>query len=77
MSHQPLPSLSSWDVCRALSAGRFSVTRTHGSHLILSDGVRTVTVAHPQKDVHEQTLWLILRQSGLSKVEFGKLLRRK
>lgn len=74
---QKLPRLSGKDVIKALSQIGFLAVRQKGSHVILKrqtvEGTRT-TVVPLHKEVDRGTLLEIIRQTGLKKEEFLKLL---
>lgn len=70
-----LPSVSSREVCEALNRGGYTVSRTRGSHIIMRRGERRVSVPWGRRDVHPELLHLVLRDAGISKTEFGELLK--
>ena len=74
---QKLPRLSGKDVLKVLSKAGFVAVRQKGSHVILKkqipEGTRT-TVVPLHKEVDRGTLLEIIRQAGLKKEEFLKLL---
>ena len=74
---QKLPRLSGKEVIKILSKIRFLAVRQKGSHVILKkqtdEGTRT-TVVPLHKEVDRGTLLEIIRQVGLKKEEFLKLL---
>lgn len=72
-----LPHLSGKEVIKALSSAGFKAIRQKGSHVILvkydENGRRTTVVPnHPEIDIG--TLIEIIRQAGLKREEFLKLL---
>ena len=74
---QKLPRLSGKDVIKVLSKAGFLAVRQKGSHVILKkqtvEGTKT-TVVPLHKEVDRGTLLEIIRQTGLKKEEFLKLL---
>ena len=74
---QKLPRLSGKEVLKALSKSGFAAVRQKGSHVILKkqtvEGART-TVVPLHKEIDRGTLLEIIRQAGLKKDEFLKLL---
>lgn len=74
---QKLPRLSGKKVIKILSKIDFVPVRQKGSHVILkkstSEGVK-VTVVPIHKEIDTGTLLEIIRQCGLKKEEFMKLV---
>ncbi len=74
---QKLPRLSGKKVVKALSKIGFIAARQKGSHVIMKkqidSGVKT-TVVTLHKEVDRGTLLEIIRQAGLKKEEFLKLI---
>lgn len=72
-----LPILSGRDVIKALSKQGFKVARQKGSHIILikesKDGKKGVVVPN-HKEIDKGTLLEIIRQSGMTKEDFLKLV---
>ena len=72
-----LPRLSGKEIIKALSKAGFQQVRQRGSHVILvkemTDGKRS-TVVPLHKEVDKGTLLEIMRQTGLKRDEFIKLL---
>jgi predicted RNA binding protein YcfA (HicA-like mRNA interferase family) len=72
-----LPRLSGKEVIKALSKVGFQPVRQKGSHIIMvketPDGKRS-TVVPLHKEVDKGTLLEIIRQTGLKRDEFIKLL---
>lgn len=66
--------MSGKDVCTILQRHGFSEVRRRGSHIVMqrvSDDGGTTTVPVPDhKEVKKGTLRSIIRQSGVSRVEF-------
>jgi predicted RNA binding protein YcfA (HicA-like mRNA interferase family) len=73
-----LPRLSGKEVIKVLSKEGFLVVRQKGSHVILikkSQEGRKHTVVPLHKEIDKGTLLQIIRQAGLSKDEFVKLIK--
>lgn len=72
-----LPILSGRDVIKILSKQGFTVARQKGSHIILvkesKDGKKGVVVPN-HKEIDKGTLLEIIRQSGMTKEGFLKLI---
>jgi len=72
-----LPSVSGDDVIKALKKAGFEVVRQRGSHVSLHkktpEGV-LLTVVPRKPEIKRGTLLSILRQAGISREEFLKLL---
>ncbi|HLD05570.1 MAG TPA: type II toxin-antitoxin system HicA family toxin [Candidatus Nanoarchaeia archaeon] len=72
-----LPRVSGQEVVKILSKIGFSVARQKGSHMILTkhtpEGKKAVVVPN-HKEVDKGTLLEIIRQAGLKKEDFLKLL---
>ena len=73
-----LPILSGRDVIKILSKQSFTVARQKGSHIILvkesKDGKKGVVVPN-HKEIDKGTLLEIIRQSGMTKEDFLKLVK--
>jgi len=72
-----LPHLSGKQVAKALTKIGFRPTRQHGSHLILvkqTDSGRKGLVVLMHREIDLGTLLEIIRQAGLKRDEFLKLL---
>ena len=73
-----LPVLSVRDVIKILSKQGFAVARQKGSHIILvketKDGKIGVVVPN-HKEIDKGTLLEIIRQSGMAKEDFLKLIK--
>ena len=73
-----LPILSGRDVIKILSKQGFTVARQKGSHIILikesKDGKKGVVVPN-HKAIDKGTLLEIIRQSGMTKEDFLKLIK--
>lgn len=74
---EKLPRLSGKEVIKALSKIGFQPVRQRGSHVFMrkemSEGKRT-TVVPLHREIDKGTLLEILRQAGLEREEFFKLL---
>lgn len=72
-----LPILSGRDVIKILSKQGFTVARQKGSHIILvkesKDGKKGVVVPN-HKEIDKGTLLEIIRQNGMTKEGFLKLI---
>ncbi|MBI4234387.1 MAG: type II toxin-antitoxin system HicA family toxin [Chloroflexi bacterium] len=77
MSQERLPSLKPYEVVRVLERVGFARRRQTGSHAVLvKSGLRRpVTVPMHTDDLPPGTLRAIIRQAGLSREEFVRLLR--
>lgn len=73
-----LPVVSDRDIARALSKAGFRLTRQSGSHTILVKKAKEkITVVVPKhKEIARGTLLSIISQSGLSRKDFLKLLKK-
>ena len=71
-----LPSLTGADVIRALGKAGFTVAQKRGSHrfLIHADGRTTVVPVHSGETIGTGLLGKILRDAGLEREVFRKLL---
>lgn len=73
-----LPVLSGRDVIKILSKQGFAVARQKGSHIILvkesKNGKKGVVVPN-HKEIDKGTLLEIIRQSGMTKEDFLKLIK--
>ncbi len=69
-----LPVCRPKDVCRALERAGFRFIRQRGSHRIYQRGSRSVIVPYHAKDLKRGTLKAIVKDSGLTVVEFLKVL---
>jgi predicted RNA binding protein YcfA (HicA-like mRNA interferase family) len=63
-------------IIKALTKLGFKIVRTHGSHVVLKhiDGRLTVVPVHPGEDIGTGLLYKIIKDTGLSKEEFIKVL---
>jgi len=73
MSLKPQPAKK---LIKALTKIDFKIVRTHGSHVILKhpDGRLTVVPVHAGEEIGSGLLNKIIKDKGLSKEEFMKLL---
>ena len=73
-----LPRATGREVIKALSKAGFAADRQRGSHvrLVRLDGgkVRKVTVPAHSKPLKKGTLLRIIKDAGLTKEQFGRLL---
>ena len=73
-----LPVLSGKEVVKVLSKAGFQIARQKGSHIILTKmtehGKKGVVVPN-HKEVDKGTLLEIIRQSGMTREEFLKLIK--
>lgn len=73
-----MPSLKAREILEILFAAGFEKVRTSGSHIRLRKGQNLVTVAfHSKGNIPKGTLANIIRQSGLTRNEFMKMLKKK
>ena len=73
-----LPRLSGREIIKILSKQGFIVARQKGSHIILvkdSDKGKKAVVVPNHKEVDKGTLLEIIRQAGLTRDEFLKLIK--
>ncbi|MGB9914682.1 MAG: type II toxin-antitoxin system HicA family toxin [Candidatus Bathyarchaeales archaeon] len=75
MSLKPQPAKK---VIKALSKIGFKIVRKHGSHVVLkhSDGRITVVPVHAGEEIGSGLLSKIIKDTGLSKEDFLKLLEK-
>ena len=73
-----LPDCSSGDVIRVLERAGFVYVRTKGDHHIYwKVGMRRpVPVPHPKKSIYKDLLRRIIREAGLTREEFIRLLQQ-
>jgi len=69
--------LSSRELIKILQKAGFRVIRQKGSHAIMMNDrkVRIVIPIHPRKDVKPGLIRAIIKEAGLSREEFLKLLK--
>lgn len=74
-----IPPLNSNQLIKILGHHGFNVIRQKGSHVILINNVKTriVIPIHPGKDLKPGLVRAILRETGISREEFLKLLKEK
>ena len=73
-----LPILSGRDVIKILSKQGFAVARQKGSHVILvkeTKDSKIGVVVPNHKEIDKGTLLEIIRQSGMAKEDFLKLIK--
>jgi len=73
-----LPRLSGREIIKILSKQGFIAARQKGSHIILvkdSDKGKKAVVVPNHKEVDKGTLLEIIRQAGLTRDEFLKLIK--
>lgn len=74
---QKLPRLSGSEIIKALSKSGFQSVRQKGSHVIMvkeNSSEKRSTVVPLHKEIDKGTLLEIIRQAGLKKEEFMRLL---
>ena len=74
---QKLPNLSGKEVLKILTKAGFTAARQKGSHVILKKQTKEgtkVTVVPLHKEIDRGTLLEIIRQAGLKKEEFLRLI---
>lgn len=71
-----LPKISGKELCKILEKMSFIKTFGNGSHIKFThiDGRRTVVPVHGNEDIGPELLLAILKQIGLSREEFERLL---
>jgi predicted RNA binding protein YcfA (HicA-like mRNA interferase family) len=76
MSLKPQPTKK---IIKALSVLGFLVVRKRGSHVVMkhSDGRITVIPVHAGEEISIGLLMKIIKDTGLSREEFMKLLKEK
>lgn len=67
-----IPGVNHQDAVRALQKAGFRVIR-QGKHIVMTDGVRILTIPR-HNPVNAYTMGGIVRDAGLSEIEFGRLL---
>jgi predicted RNA binding protein YcfA (HicA-like mRNA interferase family) len=75
-----LPVLSGRKVIKTLEKAGWTTARQKGSHIILvkhAGGVKGAVVVPDHREVDVGTLVEIIRQTGLKRDEFLKLLKKK
>jgi len=65
-----LPALRPKVVIRLLLRAGFSIDRQSGSHVILINDQRRVTVPNHNRDLKRATLASIIKQSGINETDF-------
>ncbi|RLF78958.1 type II toxin-antitoxin system HicA family toxin [Thermococci archaeon] len=71
--------LSPQKVIKILEKAGFRILRQKGSHLIMINekGTRIVVPVHPGKDIKPGLIRAIIKEAGLKREEFFKLLKEK
>jgi len=71
--------LSSHKLIKILQKAGFKIIRQKGSHVIMMNdkNIRIVIPVHPGKDVKPGLIRAIIKEAGLSRQDFLKLLREK
>ena len=74
-----IPPLGGHKLVGILERAGFKITRQKGSHVILINDrkMRIVVPIHPGKDVKPGLTRAIMKEAGLSREEFLKLLREQ
>jgi predicted RNA binding protein YcfA (HicA-like mRNA interferase family) len=72
---RPLPAQK---IIKVLEKTGFKIIRQKGSHVIMMNekGVRVVIPVHPGKDVKPGLIRAIIKETGLKREEFLKLLNQ-
>jgi len=75
---QRIPAVKPREVVRALEAAGFLVEHQTGSHVVMRhpESKRKTTIPYHRRDLKRATLFGILKQAGLSRQEFLRLLRQ-
>ncbi len=71
--------MPSRDIIRLLERNGFGIIRQKGSHIIMMDekGRRIVIPVHPGKDVKPGLIRAIIKEAGLGREDFFKLLEEQ
>jgi predicted RNA binding protein YcfA (HicA-like mRNA interferase family) len=74
-----IPPVSSTKLVKILEKSGFKVVRQKGSHVILMDSRKTriVIPVHPGKDIKPGLIRAVIREAGISREKFLKLLKEK
>jgi len=74
-----IPPINSIHLIKILEQEGFKVIRQKGSHIILinQEKTRIVVPMHPGKDIKPALLRAILREAGINREKFLKLLKEK
>jgi len=72
-----IPPLNPHKLIKILQRTGFKIIRQKGSHVIMMNDqkIRTVIPVHPGKDVKPGLIRAIIKEAGLSREEFLKLLK--
>ncbi|MEX2705945.1 MAG: type II toxin-antitoxin system HicA family toxin [Candidatus Freyrarchaeum guaymaensis] len=73
---KPLPPQK---IIKILGKAGFRILRQKGSHLIMINerGTRIVVPTHPGKEIKPSLIRAIIREAGLKREDFFKLLKEK
>lgn len=74
-----IPPINSTRLIKILEQESFKVVRQKGSHVILinQEKTRIVVPVHPGKDIKPALLRAILKEAGINRDKFLKLLKEK
>jgi predicted RNA binding protein YcfA (HicA-like mRNA interferase family) len=74
-----IPQINSIQLIKILEQEGFKVIRQKGSHVILinKEKTRIVIPLHPGKDIKPGLLRAIIREAGINREKFLKLLKEK
>jgi len=74
-----IPPLNPHKLIKMLQRAGFKIIRQKGSHVIMMNDrkIRTVIPVHPGKDVKPGLIRAIIKEAGLSREEFLKLLKER
>ena len=74
-----IPPLNPQKLIKILQKAGFRTVRQKGSHIIMMHdrGIRIVVPVHPGKDVKPTLIRAIIKESGLSRQEFLRLMKEK
>jgi predicted RNA binding protein YcfA (HicA-like mRNA interferase family) len=74
-----IPPVTSVELIKILQLKGFQIIRQKGSHVILIDKEknRIVVPVHPGKEIKPGLLRAILREAGISREDFDRLLKEK
>jgi predicted RNA binding protein YcfA (HicA-like mRNA interferase family) len=74
-----IPPVTSVELIKIVQLKGFQIVRQKGSHVILinKEKNRIVVPVHPGKEIKPGLLRAILREAGISREDFDKLLKEK
>ena len=74
-----ISSLNPTKLIKILQKAGFKIIRQKGSHVIMMDDRKTriVIPVHPGKDIKPGLIRVIIKEAGLSRDDFFKLLKEK